>query len=277
MGLESSRSAADIPDMVRVTAVSAFSDNYIWVVHGLVPGPDGARRVAVVDPGDAEPVFAALATHGLVLDTILATHHHRDHVGGVLALLERFPVPVYGPARERIPGRSVALEQGATVDLPGLGLGFSVLDVPGHTAGHIAYFGHNMLFCGDTLFSAGCGRLFEGTAAQMLASLERLASLPAATRVYCGHEYTAANLRFALAVEPDNTAVRDHLALVSALRARAEPTVPSTLGLEVRINPFLRTRLPTVRAAASAHAGRPLADDADAFGVVRHWKNEFRA
>ena len=266
------RASAPAPAAPRVSCVPAFNDNYIWLVHGLTE----PRRVAVVDPGDAAPVLAALARDGLTLDTILITHHHADHVGGVPELLARGKVPVYGPARETIPGRTVALEHGAQVVLPGLEFEFDVIDIPGHTAGHIAYVGHGALFCGDTLFSAGCGRLFEGTPAQMLASLDRLRALPAATRVYCGHEYTAANLRFAAAVEPDNAAVRDYSAAVAATRARNEPTLPSTLGLELRVNPFLRTREPAVRAAAAAHAARALADETDAFAVVRQWKNEFR-
>jgi hydroxyacylglutathione hydrolase len=257
---------------LQVRPVPAFSDNYVWLIHGL----RDARRVAVVDPGDAEPVLAALDTDDLQLDSILVTHHHGDHVGGVQALLERFPVPVYGPAAERIPGRTAALTDGESVDLPGLGLIFAVLDVPGHTAGHIAFHGHGALFCGDTLFSAGCGRLFEGTPDQMLGSLDRLQSLPADTLVYCAHEYTASNLRFALAVEPANADLVAHADLVAQLRERGRPTVPTTLALERRINPFLRTRLPGVRAAAERRAGRTLASDAEVFATVRQWKNEFR-
>jgi hydroxyacylglutathione hydrolase len=271
MGLEHSL-RADLGGLI-VTCVPAFEDNYLWLVHGAGAARD---RVAVVDPGDAGPVLAALDSRGLVLDTILVTHHHADHVGGVEALLERYRVPVYGPAREAIPGRTVGLSGGIDVTLPHLGLGFRVLDVPGHTAGHIAYYGHGALFAGDTLFSGGCGRLFEGTPAQMLASLDALAKLPAATRVYCAHEYTAANLRFALAVEPGNAALAAYSAEVGERRRRGEPTIPTTIGRELAVNPFLRTRLPAVRDAATAHAGRPLNDDADAFAVVREWKNGFR-
>jgi len=272
MGLESSlrRNSADA---LAVTIVPAFADNYFWLIHGV---GDARDRVAVVDPGDAGPVLAALQAGNLVLDTILATHHHADHIGGVTELLRHWRVPVYGPAGEDIPGRTVALAEGAEVTLQGLGLRFRVYDVPGHTAGHIAYFGHGALFCGDTLFSGGCGRLFEGTPAQMLASLDKLARLPPDTRVYCAHEYTAANLRFAAAVEPGNANLRTYAAEVAALRSHNAPTIPSTLGLETRINPFLRTRLPEVRGAARAHAGRMLDDDADAFGVIREWKNGFR-
>ena len=258
---------------LAVTRVPAFEDNYFWLIHGAGAA---AREVAVVDPGDAAPVLTALAAGRLELAAILVTHHHGDHIGGVAALAERFGVPVYGPARENIPRRTTALREGDEVALADLGLRFRVLDVPGHTAGHIAYYGHGALFCGDTLFSGGCGRLFEGTAAQMLASLDKLAGLPPETRVYCAHEYTAANLRFAAAVEPDNAALREYQGVVTALRARNEATIPTTLGLETRVNPFLRTRLPAVRRAAAAHAGQPPADDAAAFAVVREWKNGFR-
>jgi len=261
-------------DALAVTIVPAFTDNYFWLVHGRGAA---SARVAVVDPGDAQAVLRALEAGGLTLEAILTTHHHDDHVGGVAELLARYPVPVFGPAGERIPGRTVALAEGAEVLLPRLGLRFTVFDVPGHTAGHIAYYGHGALFCGDTLFSGGCGRLFEGTAAQMLASLDKLSRLPPDTRVYCAHEYTAANLRFALAVEPDNAALRGYAAEVEALRARTTPTVPSTIGLEGRINPFLRSRLPAVRRAIAAHAGREPAGDAEAFGALREWKNGFRA
>jgi hydroxyacylglutathione hydrolase len=257
---------------LQVHALPAFTDNYVWLIHGR----RDPRRVAVVDPGDAAPVLAALDADGLELDSILVTHHHGDHVGGVQALLERFPVAVYGPASERIPGRTAALKDGDSVELPGLGLVFEVLDVPGHTAGHIAFHGHGAVFCGDTLFSAGCGRLFEGTPEQMLGSLDRLQSLPADTLLYCAHEYTASNLRFALAVEPANADLVAHADLVAQQRAHGQPTVPTTLGLERRINPFLRTRLPAVRAAAERRAGRPLAADSDVFATVRQWKNEFR-
>lgn len=269
-----SGSTPNASDALGVTWVRAFSDNYVWIVHGR-----GARdrRVAVVDPGDAAPVRKALDSRGLTLDSILVTHHHADHVGGVLGLLSHSPVPVYGPARESIPGRTAALSEGDEVVLEGLGLRFRVLDIPGHTAGHIAYYGHGALFSGDTLFSAGCGRLFEGTAPQMLASLDKLQALPSETRVYCGHEYTAQNLKFAAAVEPGNEAVEAYSAEVAVRRATDGATLPSTLGLEGRVNPFLRTRLPSVRRAAAAHAGRAPGDDGEAFAQVRSWKDGFRA
>ncbi len=272
MGHEVSTIPSPSPELA-VTRVPAFEDNYLWLVHGA---GHASRKVAVVDPGDPGAVLTALAAEGLELAAILVTHHHGDHVGGVLELAKRFAVPVYGPAGEDIPGRTVALREGDEVAISALGLRFRVFDVPGHTAGHIAYYGHGAVFCGDTLFSGGCGRLFEGTPRQMLASLDKLAKLPPATRVYCAHEYTAANLRFAAAVEPGNGALREYQGVVTALRARGEATIPTTIGLETRVNPFLRTRLPDVRQAAIAHAGQPLADDAAVFAAVREWKNGFR-
>lgn len=232
---------------------------------------------AVVDPGDATPVLAYLAREGLALTAILATHHHGDHVGGIPALLARFPVSVFGPAHESIPGRTRALAEGDTVTVPGLPVTFSTLDIPGHTAGHIAYFGDvdgtPSLFCGDTLFAAGCGRVFEGTPPQMWASLSKLAALPDATQIYCGHEYTLANLRFARAVEPDNADVAARQRREQAKRDRHEPTLPATMADERRTNPFLRAPVPAVRAAATRRAGHALAGDADAFAVLREWKN----
>lgn len=258
--------------MLEVSPVRAFSDNYLWLVR--TPGdPTGA---VVVDPGDARPVQVALEEQDLQLRAILVTHHHPDHVGGVRALAERYSADVFGPAREKLPCEFRPLEGGAAVSLPGLGLEFDVMDVPGHTLGHIAYHGHGALFCGDTLFSAGCGRLFEGTPAQMLDSLDRIAALPDETLVYCAHEYTLGNLRFAAAVEPGNADVLETLDAVQALRSRDAITLPTTLGHERRINPFLRCREPAVRAAAEARAGRHLADTSDVFAVVRSWKDGFR-
>jgi hydroxyacylglutathione hydrolase len=272
MGLERSR-RPEVAEALAVTAVPAFADNYIWLIHGHGAAAAG---VAVVDPGDAAPVLRALSATGLTLEAILATHHHADHIGGVEELLRHFPVPVFGPAGERIPGRTVALAEGADVALPGLGLRFTVFDIPGHTAGHIAYYGHGALFCGDTLFSGGCGRLFEGTPAQMLNSLDALSRLPPETRIYCGHEYTAANLRFAQTVEPENAQLRTYAAEVAGRRARSTPTLPSTVGLENLVNPFLRSRLPGVRAAIAGYASHEPASDAEAFGELREWKNGFR-
>ncbi len=232
-------------------------------------------KAAVVDAGDAAPVIDYLEREKIELVAIVCTHHHGDHVGGNRALLERWAVPVYGPAREQIPGRTRALAEGDTITLPGIELELSVLDIPGHTSGHIAYAGNGMVFCGDTLFAAGCGRLFEGTPAQMVASLDKLAALPPDTRVYCGHEYTVSNLRFALAVEPQSAALRARLTRDRAKRDRDEPTLPSTIGEEQATNPFLRASDAVVRIAAERHAGRDLPDRVAVFAELRAWKNAF--
>ncbi len=256
---------------MNLSALPAFADNYIWMLH------DGTQAV-VVDPGDAAPVQQALDAHGLQLAGILVTHHHADHVGGVDALRPRLRGPVWGPAREDIPTPFVPLKDGDTVEV--LGLRFRVLDVPGHTAGHIAYAQEGaaeapLLFCGDTLFSGGCGRLFEGTPAQMHGSLSRLAALPADTRVCCTHEYTLSNLRFAAAVEPDNAERQAYEARCHALRAQGLPTLPSSIGRERLINPFLRCGVPAVVAAARAQGAA--GDDAVAvLAALREWKNRFR-
>lgn len=258
--------------MLDVQPIPAFQDNYIWMIKGA----SDPACVAVVDPGDAEPVLARLEAERLTLAAILATHHHADHVGGVPALVEATGCAVFGPARERLPLEVMRLSGGDRARLPALGLEFEVLDVPGHTAGHIAYCGHGALFCGDTLFSAGCGRLFEGTPDQMLASLDAFARLPDATRVFCGHEYTLANLRFAAAVEAGNPDIADYTRKAADLRASGRPTLPSTIGLEKRVNPFLRTRHENVKLSAERRAGRPLSDPVAVFAEIRSWKDGFR-
>ncbi len=238
-----------------------------------------AGKAAVVDPGDAAPVIAYLERERLELAAILNTHHHGDHVGGNRALLARWPVPVFGPAHEAIPGVTQPLLEGDTISIPAIELALSVLEVPGHTAGHIACYGQlagaPLVFCGDTLFTGGCGRLFEGTPAQMLDSLAKLAALPGDTRVFCGHEYTLANLRFAQAVEPANIPLQLRLVREQAKRDRGEPTVPSTIAEERATNPFLRVDEPAVRTAAQRRAGRVLADRVAVFAEVRAWKNAF--
>jgi hydroxyacylglutathione hydrolase len=269
-------------ESIAVRPVGAFTDNYIW----LIEAPWRPGSVVVVDPGEAGPVQAELDRSGHSLAAILLTHHHPDHIGGVRELLERASapranvpranVPVIGPDDSRIPLLTRTARDGERCELPDLGLGFDILHVPGHTLSHIAFWGHGALFCGDTLFSAGCGRMFEGTAVQMIASLNRLRSLPQETKVYCGHEYTAANLRFALTVEPENRAALEYQESVAQLRARGTASLPSRLSLEIRVNPFLRCDVPAVRAAASARAGRALEEAADVFGVLRAWKDQFR-
>ena len=258
---------------MNLLALPAFTDNYLWLLHD-------DHHAVVVDPGQAEPVLQALQKQGLQLQAILVTHHHADHVGGVNALRQVTGAAVYGPAREAIPAPFTPLAQGHRVNV--LGLGFEVLDVPGHTAGHIAYFcpqmdGAPLLFCGDTLFSGGCGRLFEGTPAQMLDSLDRLAALPGDTRVCCTHEYTLSNLKFARAVEPGNAALLQYLSRCETLRAQGHPTLPSRIDLERNIHPFLRTRESAVASAAAGFA--PTTDTRDAVAVLaalRAWKNDFR-
>lgn len=257
--------------MTNVLHVCAFEDNYIWLICGK-----SLDQVAIVDPGDADPVLTALEKQRLKPAAILCTHHHGDHVGGVENILKHYSIPVYGPARERIPAITDRLKEGDRVTLPILGLEFSVFDVPGHTAGHIAYYGASMVFCGDTLFSAGCGRLFEGTPVQMHSSLSKFAALPDTTRMYCGHEYTEANLRFALTVEPDNFDVQAYREQARRQRRQNLPTVPSTIGLERRVNPFLRTGQASVRRAAEKQAGRKLGSEVEVFAEVRRWKDDFR-
>jgi len=260
--------AFKLADMIDVLHVEAFADNYIWL-------PRTGDGVAVVDPGDAAPVITALERLALTPRAILCTHHHGDHTGGVADLLARWPVPVYGPAGERIPRITHRLAEGDRVDL-GDGVEFSVMEVPGHTAGHIAYHGQGVLFCGDTLFSAGCGRLFEGSAEQMHRSLSRLAALPDDTRVYCAHEYTASNLRFARAADRDNPEVATHAGRVADWRANGQPSLPSTIALERQINPFLRAHLPALRHSAEKHCGRALAGPVEVFAELRRWKDGFR-
>ena len=257
--------------MLQVTPVRAFADNYIWLIHS----PRDPRQVVAVDPGDAKPVQQALATQGLQLAGVLLTHHHRDHVGGVAELLHTQPLKVFGPASETLPGEPLRMREGDTAAFESLGLSFAVLDVPGHTAGHVAYLGHGAVFTGDTLFSAGCGRLFEGTAEQMAASLAKFAALPEQTQVYCGHEYTVGNLQFALAVEPDNADCAAYLDQARRRRARDQATLPSDIRRERNVNPFLRCRRQTVKQAAEGRAGRAL-NPVEVFAVIRQWKNDFK-
>lgn len=254
--------------MDAIIPLPAFRDNYIWLLRR-------GRHAVVVDPGDAAVVEHSLAEQGLELAAILITHHHADHVGGVAALLARHPVPVYGPATEAIAGVSHPVTEGAVIDLPALGQSFTVLDIPGHTAGHVAYYAPNLLFCGDTLFSAGCGRLLGGSAAQLFASLQRLASLPEDTAVYCAHEYTLANLAFSCAVEPHNPARDRYAADCEARRGRGAPTLPSSIGLERAINPFLRVGEAAIIDAVTRHSGTPPASPAACLAALRRWKDNF--
>ncbi len=257
---------------LSILTVPAFDDNYLWIIH------DG-RHAAVVDPGDAASILAALEARHLELSAILLTHHHADHIGGVPELLAHRQVPVFGPSNDNIAAVTQKLQQGQRITVPDLGLELDVIEVPGHTRGHIAYYaaGQHWLFCGDTLFAGGCGRLFEGTPSQMLASLDKLAALPDDTAVYCAHEYTMSNLRFAREVEPDNQALLKRIRVEQEKRDQGIPTVPTQIELERQTNPFLRIRETSVRARLVA-AGKVPAnkDDASNFGALREWKNHFR-
>jgi len=255
--------------MLHVHPVPAFQDNYIWVIHS------DDRHCAVVDPGEAAPVARFIEDQGLTLEAILLTHHHFDHINGVAGLLAHYPGVVYGPADERLPPGTRTLTDGECVDLPLLRLKFQVISVPGHTRSHIAYYGHGALFCGDTLFSLGCGRLFEGTPAQMLHSLDRLAQLPLTTQVYPAHEYTQANCRFARQVDPENTALADRAVEIAALRGADKPSLPAILGTEIACNPFLRSRAPAIIAAANRYAPDTGSDPTCVFASLRNWKDRF--
>ncbi len=257
--------------MLKLIPIPAFADNYLWLLH------DG-RHALVVDPGDAVPVLRVLQENALQLESILVTHHHADHTGGVDLLRNTTGAKVFGPASENIPAPYVPLHEGDVVNA--MGLRFEVLDVPGHTSGHIAFYtpvmnDEPLVFCGDTLFSGGCGRLFEGTPAQMLTSLDKLAALPAETRVCCTHEYTLSNLRFALTLEPDNKDLVNYHADCIKARSNKLPTLPSSIAQELLVNPFLRTRQAAVRAAAR-HFDAGADDDIAVFTAIRQWKNQFK-
>ena len=261
--------------MLELLPLPAFQDNYIWVLH------DQDGRCLVVDPGEADPVKRWLAETGHSLTTILITHHHPDHVGGILSLLEDWPeASVYGPADEAIPGRHYDLSDGNRVNLSAPDISFSVIKVPGHTLGHIAFYSEDtpqpLLFCGDTLFSAGCGRLFEGTPTQMLDSLDRLATLPDDTLVCCAHEYTEANLRFCQSVLPEDPALAQRAREVASLRQRDLPSLPVTLGEEKRSNLFLRADDPALTAALTARAPETRDSREARFATLRHWKDTFQ-
>lgn len=263
---------------LQITAIAAFEDNYIWVI-----GREGRNDVAVVDPGDAAPVLAWLKESGKALSDILVTHHHPDHTGGIRGLLTAFPEAlVIGPDNDSIPALTKRVQDNEKITI--LGCGFQVLAVPGHTLDHIAFFTDDVtndsqpiVFCGDTLFSSGCGRLREGTYAQLLHSLKRLAALPERTRVYCTHEYTLSNLRFALHVEPDNIDYLERMRECTILRSEGNPTLPSTIGVELRTNPFLRCHSDSVSAIIQSQFGLLLASELDIFTQLRQWKDIFRA
>jgi hydroxyacylglutathione hydrolase len=256
--------------MLTICPIPAFQDNYIWTLYD-------ERHAAVVDPGDAAPVRAWLEAHELRLAAILCTHHHNDHTGGICELAQVYNVPVYGPQHEYIPCVSHVVGGGGAIEITELGLRLEVLDIPGHTRGHVAYLGKDYVFCGDTLFGCGCGRLFEGTAEQLHSSLQRLSSLPDNTLVYCAHEYTEANIRFALACESGNAQLRQRQIDARALRAAGQPTLPSTITVEKATNPFLRCAEPEIIRSVEQHLGHalPSNDETAVFTALRAWKNTF--
>lgn len=261
--------------MLLVDAIHAFNDNYIW----LVTNPSYGNQCLVVDPGDPEVVEATLKQKQLELSGILITHHHYDHTGGIAELTRTRDIPVYGPVNPAISGITHPLQDGDNVTL--LGTQFQVMSTPGHTLDHIVYFAQPedrdpVLFCGDTLFSAGCGRLFEGSAQQMQLSLNRLNRLPKNTEVYCAHEYTLSNLMFAQAVEPDNADIKQRIHEVEALRSNSQRSIPSRIALEQKINPFLRTTTPEVIQAALARSGESSLNEDEVLGVIRQWKDNFQ-
>lgn len=256
---------------MQIISIPAFSDNYIWLLH-----QPGSHRCAVVDPGDAAPVLERLNHLGLSLDAILLTHHHADHTGGVAKLTEHFPeCTVYAGADMPASFDFTPLKDGQTLSLPFLGTNFDVIATPGHTLSHICYFDGSHLFVGDTLFNGGCGRLFEGTPQQMYTSLTGLAALPNETKVYCAHEYTVANLKFALAVEPGNAELRDYFKQMSKLSQQGVPTIPMELLSQKQFNPFLRCLEPSVRASVENHSQQLCQNGKAVFTALRRWKDNF--
>ncbi len=252
-----------------IKPLRAFEDNYIWLIT-----LDGIEHCAVVDPGDEEPVIAELDKRGLTLAAILVTHKHYDHTGGIDALKKQYPhVEVFGPGNESIRQIDHVVEDQQKISIPGMNLDFEVLSIPGHTEGHVGYLGNGVLFCGDTLFAGGCGRVFTGNFEQMSASLERISQLPPETQLYCAHEYTQANVGFGLWVEPQSVLLQQRKQSVEIAVAQARPTVPSSLQEELETNPFLRVEQPNVIAAAERWAGKPLKSNADVFTALRQWKD----
>lgn len=264
---------------MRIDAISAFRDNYIWVIRA--PQETSATQdsapepCVIVDPGDAKPVLAWLQAHQCKPEAILLTHHHWDHSGGVADILAHYPCPVYSGQASDVDSVSKCLQEGEQLSLLGGDLVLEVIDCPGHTLDHIAFVNPALAFVGDTLFAAGCGRMFEGEAQQFYHSLQKIAQLPADCKIYCAHEYTAANLAFAAAVEPDNLAIQQRIATVQEQREQGQATVPSELACEHATNPFLRCHLPSVQHAAEQHSQKSLKTPADVFAVIRQWKDNF--
>ncbi len=253
----------------NIIAIPALNDNYIWmIVHPRT------QQAMIVDPGEATPVLQVLKEYNINLAAILITHHHWDHTNGIEEIIARHKAPVYAPLKDNVANGDHPIKGGDEVEIPTMELKFQVIDIPGHTVGHVAYQRHQWAFTGDTLFTGGCGRIFEGTPDELYHSLCSLAELPLETHVYCGHEYTAANLRFAELVDPNNLILQKRIIETDRLRSRGLPTVPSTIALELQTNPFLRCHLPEIQAAVGNYCGEPLADTVAVFAALRRWKDE---
>jgi len=253
--------------MLKIMPLPALKDNYIWILKN-----ESSRHIAIVDPSEPEPVLQLIKTKNLVPIAILITHHHWDHVGGIAGIKNEHNIPVYTPKTESVDGSTHLVGAGEIISLPELDLNLDILDVPGHTSGAVAYYTNRMVFSGDTLFTAGCGRLFEGTPPQMHASLSKFKSLDDETLVYCGHEYTLSNLQFAATVEPNNKVIQKRLNMVIQARNENQPTVPATLANEKETNPFLRCDQTSVINAAADYSGKILNEPAEVFAVIRSWK-----
>lgn len=256
--------------MLEIIPLPALKDNYIWLLRNKI-----SDHVAIVDPSEAKPVLNYINGEGLIPIAIMITHHHWDHVGGIPELSKHYNIPVYTPKTESVNGSTHPVGEGDIVKLSELDLTLNVMDVPGHTAGAVAYYDEHRIFSGDTLFTAGCGRMFEGTPPQMHASLSKFKTLPDTTLLYCGHEYTVANLKFAAAVEPENIAIKERLELAEKARKQNQPTVPASLAEEKQTNPFLRCEEPSVIEAATHYASKTLNDPTEVFATVRNWKDNF--
>ncbi|PTQ85308.1 hydroxyacylglutathione hydrolase [Nitrosomonas ureae] len=257
--------------MLNIHPVPAFKDNYIWIAHNR-------NYAIIIDPGTAVPVIEYLRLKKLQPSAILITHHHSDHTGGIAELLQLFDIPVYGPGNESIAAITNPVQQNDIVNLPEISLNLTVLDTPGHTRGHIAYYGSDpwhMIFCGDTLFSCGCGRIFEGSATQLYQSLQKISRLPDATLIYCAHEYTLGNIAFARTVNPENKKLNEFAITAQELRHKNIPTIPTTLSLEKAINPFLRCEHQPIINSAQNYSAQPMQNPDNVFKVLREWKNKF--
>ncbi len=253
---------------IKIIPLPAYQDNYIWLIH------DG-QQAAVVDPGDAAPVTRFLNDNNLSLAAILITHHHWDHVNGIEKLQAEHLCTVYAPRDDRIPGKLTHMVAGNVAEIPALNLAFNVIETPGHTLSHICYYNEQWLFCGDTLFSIGCGRMFEGTPQQYMTSLNKIKQLPAATKIFCTHEYTTTNVTFARNVEPNNSLLQKYQNHVQSLRNKNQASLPVLLSNELQMNPFLRTHERSIQTAVGKQFETTANDEVSCFALLRQWKDQF--